>query len=178
MADVDATLLAALLKESIGKGQQPQLTINSNSMAPLLRSGDRIILGSVTLEQLRPGDLLTLTIEPYPITHRYWGQWHHADAIHLLTRGDRPLLFDRPWPVDCLIGRVVARERQGKLLSLQQGWGKWLNDRLAWLVRAESQWLGLYPEQPTPRLTRAGNCQRRFVWFGAKLLTRFVEIIN
>ena len=178
MADVDATLLAALLRESMRKGQQPQLTINSNSMAPLLQSGDQIILASVTLEQIQPGDLLTLTTEPSLLTHRYWRQWQHANTVYLLTRGDRPLLFDRPWPVDLLIGRVVARQRQGKVLSLQQGWGKWLNDKLTWLATLESHWFGIHPEQPAPLLTRTSHLKRRFIWFGAKLLTRFVDIIN
>jgi signal peptidase I len=175
---VDATLLAALLRESMEKGQQPQLAINSNSMAPLLQSGDLIILASVTLEQIQAGDLLTLTTEPDLLTHRYWKQWQQADTVYLLTRGDRPLLFDKPWPVDCLLGRVVARQRQGKVLSLQQGWGKWLNDKLTWLAMIESHWFGIHPGQPTPVLTRPSHFKRNFIWFGAKLLTRFVDIIN
>jgi len=178
MADVDATLLAALLRESMRKGQQPQLTIDSNSMAPLLQIGDQIILASVTLEQLQPGDLLTVTTEPYLLTHRYWRQWPHADTVYLLTRGDRPLWFDRPWPADCLLGRVVARQRQGKILSFRQGWGKWLNDKLTSLATLEIHWFGIHPERPAPLPTYASYLKRRFVWLGAKLLTGFVDNIN
>lgn len=178
MADVDAALLAALLRESLGKGQHPRLTIISSSMTPLLRRGDGIILESITPGQLQPGDILTLTTESYLQTHRYWGQQHQAGNPYLLTRGDQPLIFDKPWPEESLIGRVVARQRQGKMLSLREGWGKWLNTQLARLATAECQRLALSPQQVAPTFTLYQRRQHQLLWFGAKLLTNLVDIIT
>ena len=178
MADVDAALLATLLRESLHKGQHPRLTINSSSMIPLLRCGDKIILESVTLGQLQTGDILTLTTKSYLQTHRYWGHHEQGGRLTLLTRGDQPLLFDKPWLIEDLIGRVVGRQRQGKLLSLSDGWGKWLNSQLIKLATAESYWFSLTPGQAPPLLTSRERFKRRSFWYGAKLLTAFVDIIN
>jgi signal peptidase I len=178
MADVDAALFAALLRESLHKGEQPRLTISSSSMTPLLRRGDEIILESVTVGQLRPGDILTLTTDSFLQTHRYWGQWQEAGDSYLLTRGDQPLLFDDPWPETALIGRVAARWRLGKMLPINKGWGQWLNRQLTRLATAESHRFTLIPGHPAPTLTRLQHLQRRSWWFGANVLTGFVDIIR
>ena len=178
MADVDAALLAALLRDSLSKGQQPRLTINSNSMTPLLRQGDEIIIESVTLEQLEPGDILTLTTDSYLLTHRYWGQEQQEGNTYLITRGDQPLVFDPLWPTAALMGRVLARQRQRKVLALDAGWGKWLNGRLTILAMAEAHYLALSPGQPAPILTVYQRIQHRLRWYGAKLLTYLIDIIS
>ncbi|MCB8945027.1 MAG: hypothetical protein H6658_14850 [Ardenticatenaceae bacterium] len=178
MADVNTTLLTSLLKESLHKGQHPQLTIDSPSMTPLLRPGDEIILETVTLDQLKPGDILTLTTAAYLQTHRYWGLQQVAGVSYLLTRGDRPLRFDQPWPVEHLIGRVLARRRQGHTLYLNTGWGKWLNTKLARLAQIEAHWFNLTPTPTAPALTSFQRLQRRSLLLAAKLLAILVDFIG
>jgi hypothetical protein len=178
MTDVDAALLAALLRESMAKGQQPNLKISSDSMYPLLERGDVIILESVTLEQIRPGDLLTITTDLHLLTHRYYGQQNSTTGVQLLTRGDRLLLFDQPRPTACLIGRVTARRRQDKVLSLQRGRGRWLNRQLGCWAQIEVRSLQLGPQQAKPSLGVYGRLRRRLLWFSAKWLTKFIDSIN
>ena len=178
MADVDATLLAPLLRESLQKGQHPQLIITSNSMTPLLQRGDKIILEFVTIEQLQPGDILTLTTESHLQTHRYWGMEERAGTSYLLTCGDRPLSFDPLWPIGSLIGRVIARQRKGKRMSLHEGVGKWLNNQLSKLATAKLNWFNIFPGQTVPLLTPYQHLKRHSLWFVAKLLTGLVDFIN
>jgi signal peptidase I len=178
MVDLDAALLATLLRESLQKGQHPRLTITSNSMTPLLHQGDEILLESITLGQLQPGDILTITTETYLQTHRYFGQKQQAGTPYLLTRGDQPLTFDTPWAMASVIGRVMARQRHSKMLFLHHGWGKWLNTQLSGLATAESHWYAIIPEQPAPILTPYQRRKRYLFWFAAKLLTNFVDSLN
>lgn len=143
MVDINyPPLLADLLRQSLQQGQAPQLEVTSNSMAPLLRRGDKVILEAVTPEQLTRGDVITLVSPKVIMTHRYWGTTSGQASIRLLTRGDRPLVLDEPWPLEAIIGRMVGRCRQEKDLRLTSGAGRWLNRHLYWLAEKEFQWWG------------------------------------
>lgn len=144
MTQPDAALLASMLQESMQRGETPSLTLTSDSMLPLLRRGDQVQVEPVTAAQLRPGDVVTLVDErdrTQLLTHRYWGRIAQDDGRTLVTRGDRPLWFDPPCPERNLVGRVMARRRDGRYLSLEDGAGAWLNRRLAWLAQVEMRWL-------------------------------------
>ncbi len=146
MADISdpikPLLLADLLRQGLHQGQKSQLEVSSNSMAPLLRRGDRVILEAVTPEQLAPGDVITLADLTGITTHRYWSKTAVTDPPRLLTRGDRPLVFDPPWPPEALVGRMVGRSRRTKSLWVTSGAGRLLNRHLCWLAKREFQWWG------------------------------------
>ncbi|MBP6470127.1 MAG: hypothetical protein KBE23_00325 [Chloroflexi bacterium] len=126
-------------------------------MSPLLRRGDKILLEAMTPEQLKSGDIITLLWPESLVTHRYWAKEGEPHAQFLLTRGDRPLVFDKPWPAEALIGRVNGRSRNGRTLSLTKGIGLRLNHHLAWIADLEFRWWG----QPTgPRLIGARGIRR------------------
>ncbi len=120
-------------------------------MSPLLRLGDKILLETITPEQLKSGDIITLVWPDSLVTHRYWAKEGEPPVQRLLTRGDRPLVFDKPWPADALIGRVNGRSRNGRLLPLTHGAGLRLNHHLAWLANLEFRWWG---QSTGPRLIR------------------------
>lgn len=141
MTQIDASLLADFLKDSLHQNQYPVLTVSSNSMLPLLRRDDQVKLEPVTVAQLQPGDIITILYKAQLLTHRYWGTIIVENQTRLLTRGDRSLQMDSLTPADNLIGRVQQRSRQGRSLSLQSRWGMWLNRALAWLSQHEWQWL-------------------------------------
>lgn len=142
MADINAPLLADLLRQSLQQGQTPRLEVTSNSMAPLLRQGDLVLLEAVTPEQLTRGDVITLFSASQIMTHRYWGRDAETRTGRLLTRGDRPLAFDTPWPPEALIGRMIGRSRQERVLCLTTAAGHRLNDHLCWLAGIEFKWWG------------------------------------
>lgn len=137
MADPSPIIIANMLRQGLAQGQTPFLTISSDSMAPLLKSGDQVGLETAEISHLHPGDIITLVTEADLLTHRFWG----LTEGQLRTRGDRSLLYDPLWSPDCLLGRVIVRRRNGRSLPLDSGRGKRLHRHLAWLVMAESYFL-------------------------------------
>ncbi|MCA9975454.1 MAG: signal peptidase I [Anaerolineales bacterium] len=179
MTQIDASLLADFLKESLHQNQYPRLTVTSNSMLPLLRRGDQIILESVRITELQPGDIITILHQAQLLTHRYWGTLKQDGQEQLLTRGDRPLQFDAPTPGENLVGRVAQRMRQGHTLSLQAGWGEWLNRRLAQLSQYEWRWFAADHAAHTMTLSRQTSLTtrilRRVLLLSSTLLTFLVD---
>ena len=155
-------LIADMLRQSLEQGDTPFLTISSDSMAPLLKTGDQVGLEPVEPFQLNPGDIITLAPEGDLLTHRFWGMGNGC----LRTRGDRPLVFDPLWTSDCLLGRVIVRKRNGRSLSFTSGWGQRLNRHLAWLIKLENK---LYQHNWLIRILHRGN----FIW--AILITKTIQ---
>lgn len=125
--------VADALQASMRQGHMPFLEVSSNSMAPLLKEGDRVGLAPVPPHQLRRGDIVTFLENGHFTTHRFWS--YDGDYLH--SRGDRSPIFDRPWRQDTLLGRVVVCEREGRPLWLDRGAGRNLNRLLFVLGRWE-----------------------------------------
>lgn len=190
MSTITPTLLADLLQHGMEAGKLPYVTITSNSMAPLLQVDDQVGVQPVSAEQLRPGDLVMVEGTAELMTHRYWRTWEHSGQRYLITRGDRLIHFDSPWPTNRLVGRIVSRRRRQHRLDLDAGPGRWLNHRLAGLTTLEMKLL-TGRNRPAvddyqnhlPRL-RAANGRpyywvrllRRLFWFWATLLTAAVSL--
>jgi signal peptidase I len=126
--------MVTILRKSLEDGREPHLTITSNSMAPLLRTGDQIILAKASLTDLYPGEIITIEKDTHLLTHRYWG-CHHSKII---SRGDRPLRYDPPSAKNSILGRVIIRKRNDKYLYFTTGLGFWLNKHLTWLAHLEN----------------------------------------
>lgn len=131
MSTLDHLALAGLLKEAMAAGQLPFFEVTSGSMAPLLRVGDEVGVQSVSLNQLRKGDVVVVCDRDHMWTHRYCGSKQTDEGAFFVTRGDRSLVHDRLWAADQLLGRVVVRRRDGQQLWLDYGQGHRLNRSLA-----------------------------------------------
>lgn len=132
MAEFEGTLLAEILRESIKQGTTPNLVVTSNSMSPLLQSGDRIGLQDFVPAEAQPGQIITFsdTNRDNLITHRIAGSVLENGKIKLVTFGDRTLLFDMPVAAEDVVGQVIWRRRNGRTLDLMSGLGAWLNCKL------------------------------------------------
>ena len=134
MTQYEPLLLADLLRESIQQGTVPSLTVTSSSMAPLLRTGDQVGLQFATHSNLRSGQIITFANPADKadlITHRVAGVIADDEETKILTYGDRSLIFDAPVTTENVIGRVIWRRRNGRVLDLDHGKGAWLSERLA-----------------------------------------------
>lgn len=194
MSTIDTAVIADLLRESLAGGQTPFLTIKSDSMAPLLVKGDRIRVKGIERRELRPGDIVVKAGDVELLTHRYWRTIAVDSRPFLVTRGDRPLTFDQPWPAERLLGRVDRRRRGRRFLDLDNGLGGWLNRHLAQLARLEMRltrrWLpvtavrpdlaaaGLPSHSSVARLSLPLRLLRRLVRTWAWLLVQLVTLIT
>lgn len=191
MPTLSPTTLAELLQHSLERGKLPYVTVTSNSMAPLLKAGDQVAISRTSAGELQPGDVIMLETTAELMTHRYWQQWQQNGQSYLLTRGDRLIPFDSPWPSGRLIGRVIARRRGQHQLALDSGPGEWLNRRLTGIIRLEMKLLtgrrrpviADYQAQ-LPRLRAASGrpylwvrLLRRLLWLWAELLAAAVGLL-
>ncbi len=138
MAKYKPAFLADMLKESLQQGITPSLTISSNSMSPLLRSGDRVGLQLLDPAAAQPGQIITFSNSTDPddlITHRVAGTALENGEAKIATYGDRTLLFDNPVAHEDVLGIVIWRRRHGRLLNLMSGQGAGLSEKLTLRAR-------------------------------------------
>lgn len=113
------------------------LTVSGNSMAPVLKKGDRITIERCTYTDTRPGDIVLCKLNNMLRVHRLikhfktkkeYGRYP-SDTNLLVTCGDAFLRCDYPVPVDSVCGKAVKRIRDGKEKNLC-GVGDYLKGKL------------------------------------------------
>jgi hypothetical protein len=159
MINQDTLPLADILREYIRQDFTAQITVSSGSMIPLLEIGDVLGLEAVEESRLRPGHLITFETAGSPreiVTHRIASTWRDQEGrLHLLTRGDRMLQFDRPFGAEQIIGTVSWRARNGRLVRLDRGQGARLNEDLGRISERAWQVISGRPLAPYPRTAEA-----------------------
>jgi signal peptidase I len=106
-----------------------RIKVTSESMAPLLRPGDYVLVKPVQPDDLARGDLVVVQRGGELVTHRLvgmgTGEW--------LTKGDRLYVFDPPLQKEAILGTVADVIRDGLVINLQtQRWRR-INRSLGWL---------------------------------------------
>jgi hypothetical protein len=121
---------------------------SSESMAPLVRTGDRLCLAPTAFADIEPGHLVASLRGGQLVVHRVLSR----DATALVTKGDGLVRRDPPVSAAHVMGRVtVIATRRGRRIELDAfPWpalGRWL----ARVSRA-SEWTG--GRGPAWKLTR------------------------
>lgn len=129
-----------MLQKGLAHGRLMTVTVNGRSMMPLLQPDDQIVIAAVQLDQLAIGDIITILHQNSLLTHRFWGSSVGPDdLVYLHTRAERPFPQDPPTPIYNLVGRVVQRKRNMRVLNLQTGKGRWVNRHLILLLKVEDR---------------------------------------
>lgn len=102
--------------ELIAQGSRWVLA-EGNSMAPTLRTGDRVLLRYVQPADVRPGDIVALAAAPAAVLHRV--AWVSPEGT-VSTRGDAMLSNDPAVPRDDIIGVAVLAGRGETRIALQR----------------------------------------------------------
>ena len=96
-----------IAKEESRVGDQIRLRVISDSMAPLLKVGDTVIVVPNSPAALRRGDVIVVWRNEEFITHRLVARRHD----HCYTKGDRFRYLDPPVDNEAVLGKVIAVQR-------------------------------------------------------------------
>jgi hypothetical protein len=116
--DYRPDLLAPLVRDLASAGRGAEIPVRGNSMHPTLGDGDRVQLIPGTATKLRVGDVVVLMEPAGPVIHRLVAWWPSRKGRSLLTKGDNAFRLDPPLRADLVVGRVVARVRDGRVRRL------------------------------------------------------------
>lgn len=108
------------LCEYLLKGDVCRFKVASESMRPLLRAGDTIVVEQWPAQDVHCGDILVFMSNGEICTHRCLRVFKTADRITYLTKGDAALQVDEIVDSDDLIGKVTVIERGPWRLQLPQ----------------------------------------------------------
>lgn len=99
-----ADVAAPFLLDVLARDGMAWVRESTDSMAPLVRAGDRLQLAPVERGRIRPGDLVACRVEARLIVHRVLTR----DASGVVTKGDALPARDGALPWGAVVGRVVA----------------------------------------------------------------------
>ncbi|MEM1628418.1 MAG: signal peptidase I [Desulfurococcaceae archaeon] len=112
------SLVAITLYNIVIKGETPLAVVKGNSMLPLLREGDIVIIIKANAEEIKPGDIIVYKAGDKLIIHRVIEIRRMSGDLYFVTKGDNNPMSDFIY-FDNLIGihhsRVV-----GKVFSINQ----------------------------------------------------------
>ena len=111
-------LALELVAQQLVCGNCVRLTLTTTSMAPFLLPGDRLLLATVAVESLVVGDLVAIAARPCPLVHRMVAAPGRRGGQRVVTKGDAGTTFDRQFPPEAILGRVVSVQRNDKVLPL------------------------------------------------------------
>ena len=108
------------IREFIGvlleDNRQLQFRMKGYSMFPYLRPGDRGIVQKCTAAELKPGDIIVFYLQSNLVAHRFL----HQEGEFLTAKGDNNFRPDTPVPVQQLVGKLIAMERNGKEYTINR----------------------------------------------------------
>ena len=93
-----------------------RLEVSGDSMRPLLRPGDVVVVQPADPSALQAGEVVVAQQSGEWITHRLVT----VDQRGFLTHGDNTRFADEAVSADQLVGRVIAIERADEIIDLQQ----------------------------------------------------------
>jgi signal peptidase I len=132
----DATIYQSAARDMWHAAGEPgpvRLTVTGDSMRPLLRVGDSVVVQPIDPHALQPGDVIVVQRGGDWITHRLVTVdergWH--------THGDNTRFGDDVASTAQIVGRVIAIERNGQTIDLLQPRWRAIDRRINRVQRAQ-----------------------------------------
>jgi signal peptidase I len=114
-----------------------RLTVTSDSMRPLLRAGDSVVVRPIDPYALRPGEVIVAQRGGEWITHRLVVVDERGWHMH----GDNTRYGDEVASASEIVGRVIAIERGAQTIDLQQARWHVIGRRINRVQRVQLQLL-------------------------------------
>jgi signal peptidase I len=162
--------VAELLSQT---GEAHYIPLRGNSMLPLLRNGDQVLVTS-GVDGIRTGDIVVFQRDREWIAHRVLRvERDGIDRVRLRTKGDHVMRLDTPLNVDSLVGKVLVARRNGQQMRLDTRSWRCFGRFIAGVMRFEVWLYGkAVGEAGSDRETRHGVMllTRGMLWFNSLLL--------
>ena len=150
-----------------------RLTVTSDSMRPLLRAGDVVVVQPIEPRALQPGAVLVVQRGGEWITHRLVAVdergWH--------THGDNTRYADEAASAAEIVGRVIAIERGDQMIDLQQPHWRAIDRRINRVQRLQLQMFAALRRRSGARSNRITRALAALInWpfpLAVRLLMRF-----
>ncbi len=135
---VEATFEDALndsIAECLLKGEVCRMKVSSESMRPLFRAGDTIVVEQWPAQMVHCGDIIVFAKNGEMCVHRCLRIFEEGEKVKFLTKGDATLMADEIVAENDLIGKVSVIERGAVRLRMprmlehimgQMFYGVWL----------------------------------------------------
>lgn len=134
LTDQQTEAVVDMVRDEIVHKGKVYLDVATDSMYPMIKSGDKVMVKDWPVEELRRGDILLYHNHHSIYTHRLLYKNSTATGIMLITKGDALKTFDSPFSPACFLGRVVAIQKRHRSINLQAPWWRMVN----WVLAAFS----------------------------------------
>jgi signal peptidase I len=114
---INKTLADELWQEFYSKKGRGWLAVKTDSMAPLIRPGDYVLMSQVPAEHIHPGDIVVFRRGNDKIVHRVLKIFRSDEGLRFTEKGDNSCVY-RTFKADDVIGRVTTVKSQGKIFNL------------------------------------------------------------
>jgi len=114
-----------LWKELYLRKRQTWLPVLSDSMGPLLRTGDHVLIQSIMPDNIKPGDIIVFKNSDKLIVHRIIRKFNN-NGLLFLQKGDNTTNAGIVKSED-ILGRVVAVRKRNKTICLNDSTWQMVN---------------------------------------------------
>jgi signal peptidase I len=122
-------LIKEMQTELFQKQGEGWFRVVSGSMRPLIDVDDRIFARLVPMAEIKPRDIILFKTPEALVTHRVIKIARQNGRSRILQKGDASA-FASTIPIESVMGKVTAIEKNGKVLALDQGRIRFLNSFL------------------------------------------------
>ena len=119
-----------LWTEVLTKNGKGWLTVLTGSMAPLIHSGDTVLITNVSADRLANGNIAVFKREAEIIVHRILKRFDSTGKTYFLEKGDNTYVSGIVM-ADDIIGKVMAVKSDNRLLNLDSRSGQFAGSVLS-----------------------------------------------
>lgn len=136
-----------LSKEILGKGSCLRFQAKGDSMRPFIKNGQIIQVRPAKIFEINSGDVIFCrSFNNRMIVHRVIRKQRRNDKIVLLTKGDSTSDFDEYVYPDSILGKVIAIERNNRVIRMDKGMLRVINI-LCVKLSPFSKWICFLPRK-------------------------------